>query len=78
MKAASWLPLLQGIADQAERIALRLFRKADLRVEQKQDSSPVTEADWAIEEMARQLARIQISASCVRNTANVRDRERFV
>jgi fructose-1,6-bisphosphatase/inositol monophosphatase family enzyme len=57
MKAASWLPLLQGSADQAERIALRLFHKADLRAEQKQDSSPVTEVGQATEKMTRELAR---------------------
>lgn len=50
-----WLTLLHDMADQADDIALRLYRATDLRVEEKGDCSPVTEADRAIEERARQV-----------------------
>jgi histidinol-phosphatase len=48
-----WLPLLHAIADRADAIALRLFRSRDLGVDVKADSSPVTDADRAIEDAAR-------------------------
>ena len=54
-KAATWLQLLHEIADAADGIALRHFRRADLRVDGKSDGSPVSEADQAIETMARDL-----------------------
>ena len=54
---ADWLPLLTEIADQADEIARRLFRSKALRVEEKPDLSPVTEADRAIEAIARALVR---------------------
>jgi histidinol-phosphatase len=54
---ARWLTLLADIADRADAIALRHFRRADLRVEEKPDLSPVTEADRAIEAAARALVR---------------------
>jgi histidinol-phosphatase len=47
--------LLHEISDAADGIALRHFRRADLRVDDKQDGSPVSEADRAIEAMAREL-----------------------
>jgi histidinol-phosphatase len=50
------LALLDEIADQADGIALRRFGQADLRTETKIDRSPVTDADLAIEQMARRLA----------------------
>lgn len=53
--AADWLPLLTAIADRADPIALRYFRAADLAVDAKADESPVTIADRAIEEAAREL-----------------------
>lgn len=53
--AADWLPLLTEIADRADPIALRYFRAADLAVDAKADESPVTVADRAIEEAAREL-----------------------
>jgi histidinol-phosphatase len=53
--ATVWLPLLHEIADRADGIALRLFRDAGLRVENKPDDSPVSEADRAIEAMAREV-----------------------
>jgi histidinol-phosphatase len=52
-----WLPFLTDLADRADEIALRYFRAKHLRVEDKSDSSPVTEADQAIEDMVRALAR---------------------
>lgn len=54
-RAATWLELLHEIADSADGIALRYFRRADLRVDDKSDGSPVSEADRAIEAAARAL-----------------------
>lgn len=54
-RAATWLQLLHEISDAADGIALRYFRRADLRVDDKQDGSPVSEADRAIEAMAREI-----------------------
>jgi histidinol-phosphatase len=50
-----WLELLHEICDSADGIAMRHFRRADLRVDDKHDGSPVSEADRAIEAMAREL-----------------------
>jgi histidinol-phosphatase len=55
--AVDWLPFLVELADRADALALRWFRAQGLRVAQKPDLSPVTEADQAIEAMARTLAR---------------------
>jgi histidinol-phosphatase len=46
-------PLLEDIAQEADAIALRYFRTTDVRVDRKGDGSPVTQADRAVEEMAR-------------------------
>ena len=53
--AAAWLPVLSELADGADRIALQFFRSRDLRVDEKPDLSPVTEADRAIEALARRV-----------------------
>jgi histidinol-phosphatase len=45
--------LLQAIADEADSIAMRYFRTAAMRVERKDDGTALTQADRAIEEMAR-------------------------
>jgi len=45
--------LLNGIADEAEAIAMHHFRSDKLRVERKTDGTAVTAADRAVEEMAR-------------------------
>jgi histidinol-phosphatase len=45
--------LLQAIADEADSIAMRYFRSAAMRVERKDDGTALTQADRAIEEMAR-------------------------
>jgi histidinol-phosphatase len=45
--------LLEMIADEADRIALQYFRGNGMRVERKGDGSKVTEADQAVEKMAR-------------------------
>jgi histidinol-phosphatase len=55
VQAPDWLRFLEEIAERTDPIALRLFRSARLAVETKPDSSPVTEADRAIEETAREL-----------------------
>jgi histidinol-phosphatase len=57
MSPVDWLPLLGDIADRADEIALSFFGAKRLRVDAKPDSSPVTEADQAIETMARALLR---------------------
>lgn len=54
---SDWLPFLSDIADRADAVAMRWFRAAGLRVEDKADHSPVTEADRAIEAIARSVAR---------------------
>jgi histidinol-phosphatase len=54
-RVAIWLELLREIADAADGIALRHFRRAGLRVDDKADGSPVSEADRAIEAAAREL-----------------------
>src|SRR5207244_3583233 len=49
MSPADWLRFLTELADRADELALRWFRTAGLRVQEKPDLSPVTEADQAIE-----------------------------
>lgn len=55
MPTSDWLPLLIEIADRSDEIARRLFRRVDLRVEEKPDRSLVSEADREIESAARNL-----------------------
>src|SRR5881296_1429466 len=57
MSPADWLRFLTELADRADELALRWFRTAGLRVQEKPDLSPVTEADQAIEAMARTAVR---------------------
>src|SRR3979490_256965 len=45
--------LLETIAKEADAIAMRYFRANELRIERKGDGSAVTQADRAVEEMAR-------------------------
>jgi len=45
--------LLESIANEADAIAMRLFRSAEIRVDKKDDGSAVTQADRGVEEMAR-------------------------
>lgn len=45
--------LLEAIAEEADAIAMRYFRTNGLRVERKRDGTAVTQADRAVEEMAR-------------------------
>src|SRR3989442_1987075 len=45
--------LLQAIAEEADAIAMRYFRADELRVDRKGDGTAVTQADRAVEEMAR-------------------------
>src|SRR6202795_3369698 len=51
--------LLEAIAQQADAIAMRYFRAEELRIERKGDGTAVTQADRAVEEMAR--ARVAAS-----------------
>ena len=46
--------LLEQIANEADAIALKYFRTADLQIEKKRDGSRVTQADKAVEAMARE------------------------
>lgn len=55
MKPSDWLALLEETADRTDPIARRFFGDASLRVDSKDDLSPVTEADRAIEAAARRL-----------------------
>src|SRR5437879_11156675 len=57
MSPADWLRFLTELADRADELALRWFRSAGLCVQEKPDLSPVTEADQAIEAMARTAVR---------------------
>ena len=45
--------LLQAIAQEADAISMRYFRNEELRVDRKGDGTAVTQADRAVEEMAR-------------------------
>jgi len=45
--------LLEAIAKQGDAIAMRYFRSDGLRIEKKGDGTAVTQADRAVEEMAR-------------------------
>src|SRR5437879_11911885 len=45
--------LLEEITQEADQIALKYFRAIELRVERKKDGTAVTQADRAVEEMAR-------------------------
>jgi len=45
--------LLEAIAEEADAIAMRYFRADELRTERKGDGTAVTQADRAVEEMAR-------------------------
>jgi len=59
VQAADWLGFLGEIADRAGEIAGRLFRSADLHVEEKPDRSLVTAADREIEALARKLLGVR-------------------
>jgi histidinol-phosphatase len=45
--------LLRGISDEADAMSLDCFRNSSLRVERKMDGTALTQADGAIEKMAR-------------------------
>src|SRR5579871_105068 len=45
--------LLRGISDEADAMSLDCFRNSGLRVERKMDGTALTQADGAIEKMAR-------------------------
>jgi|SRR5579863_10203696 len=54
---AEYGALLEEIAKEADVIAMKYFRTADMRVERKSDGTSVTQADRAVEEMARAKVR---------------------
>lgn len=45
--------LLRGISDEADAMSLECFRNSGLRVERKMDGTALTQADGAVEKMAR-------------------------
>ena len=45
--------LLRGISDEADAMSLECFRNSSLRVERKMDGTALTQADGAVEKMAR-------------------------
>jgi histidinol-phosphatase len=49
------LALAQDLADAADEITLARFRSQDLRVAAKPDLSPVSDADFAVEDLVRRL-----------------------
>jgi len=51
--------LLEAITQEADVIAMKYFRAKELQIDRKSDGSAVTQADRAVEEMAR--ARVQAS-----------------
>ncbi len=51
------LEFLLELADDADPLAMRRFRATDLQIETKPDTSLVTEADLAIEELVREKVR---------------------
>src|ERR1700757_169360 len=50
---AEYGELLEAIAREADAIAMKYFRGNEMRVERKRDGTAVTQADRAVEEMAR-------------------------
>ena len=50
---AEFAELLEAIAHEADAIAMKYFRADGMRVERKRDGTAVTQADRAVEEMAR-------------------------
>jgi histidinol-phosphatase len=53
------LELALSLADAADAIALQRFRAADLHVETKPDSTPVTDADRAVERALRERLEVE-------------------
>lgn len=49
--------LLEEIAQEADKIALKYFRQQELRVNRKKDGSAVTQADHEVEAMARERVK---------------------
>ena len=52
---AEWLLLLSQLSDIADPLALHFFNKASLKVEQKDNMTPVSEGDLAIEKEVRRV-----------------------
>lgn len=57
MDVERWAAFLSEVADATDPIALERFRARDLVVQEKPDTSLVTEADLRVEETARSLVR---------------------
>jgi histidinol-phosphatase len=50
---AKYAQLLESIVNEGDAIAMKYFRGAEMRVERKRDGTAVTQADKAVEEMAK-------------------------
>ncbi|MBT5855505.1 histidinol-phosphatase [bacterium] len=50
-----WIPFLQAIVAESDKMAMTYYTKAKLKVEHKDDMSPVSEGDLAIENHIRKL-----------------------
>ena len=80
-------PLLTQIAEEADAMAMRFFRTAELRVDRKGDGTLVTQVDRGIEEMAR--AKVAASGAAIdvlgeemggqgKESANTSERARLI
>ncbi len=52
--ATDWLTILEQCADEADKIAKHYYESSTVKVTEKSDQSPVTEADQKIEDVIRQ------------------------
>ena len=57
--AYNWIPFLQEITEHSDKIAMEYYRSAQLKSHVKNDMTPVSEADLAIETHIRQLIKDQ-------------------
>ena len=62
--AKQYSQLMESVADEADALAMRYFRADSLRVERKRDGTRVTEADRAVEHMAKWAAAMRRSQTC--------------
>src|SRR5215469_11539832 len=79
--------LLTGIADEADKMAMRYFRTPELRVDRKADGTLVTQVDRGIEELARaKVAQSGLALDVLgeemggrgKESANTSDRARLI
>jgi histidinol-phosphatase len=68
--ARAWLEFLNHLAEVADEIALRHFRSPNLRVDEKPNLGPVTEADRAIEATGGEDRPIRVLVDPIDSTQN--------